>query len=136
MNDLKFPVLEIYKGSPFPCSSMDCLLTTTSLALRKGFFNDLKIIDSKGNEFLVKGAKKIRTVSRFYEIIMLFNPVIKVNLDIEETGRIFTIEEVKNLILSDFKKWQGWGSRGDFVCLKTSVENARTIAEIIQITAS
>ena len=133
VSNLKFPVLEIYKGSPSPCGSIDYLVTTTSLALRKGYFSDLRIIDSQGKEFLVKRAKKIHRISRFWEVIMFFNPRIQVNLDIEETGKTVTTEEVRRLVLNDFREWHGWESRGDFDELKTSVENAHTIAEIIQL---
>ncbi|OHB59002.1 MAG: hypothetical protein A2Y12_19720 [Planctomycetes bacterium GWF2_42_9] len=135
-SELKFPVIAITSQSSVEADkNVNNLTTTTSLALRKGFFKGLKIIDSQGKEFIVTDVKKIRRLSKLWQILWLFNPLIQVSIDLKETGRTYNVEEVRRLVLFDFEDWDGWQSRDDFDQLKSAVENAKSVNEIISLIA-
>lgn len=135
-NDLVFPVLHIYRGSLSPARSLELLTTTTSVALRKGFFDGLTIVDSLGKEAVVQQAKKLHGVGPFWGFNVFLNRTIRVELSLQETGRILGVEEVRALVLREFQVWHGWESRGDFDELKASVENAQSVAEIIRLVSA
>jgi hypothetical protein len=131
-SDLSYPIICIHKGIMFTVSSWDSLTTTTSVALRKGLFRDLEIIDSMGRCVIVRNAKFLSGIRFFWGYNIFFNRRIRVELEITDLQKSMSVETVKARVLQDFREWHGWESRGDFDTLKTSVENATTISEIIR----
>ena len=133
---LSFPVLCIYKKTIFTVGNEDSLTSTTSAALRGGLFKDLRIIDSQGKEVIVSSATKLHGIGSFFGFNIFLNQRIRVNLDAKLTGKTLTTEDVRQLILRDFREWGGWESRGDLEQVKEAVENASSVKKILQAIVS
>jgi hypothetical protein len=136
IDSLQFPCLCIHKGTMFTVASADSVATTTAAALRGGLFERLNIIDSAGKEFLVKSARKLHGVGRFWGFNIFLTQRIRVALEIESTGRTYTADEVRQIVTRDFRSWHGWASREDFDQLKESVLRATSSAEILHLVTS
>jgi len=113
--------------------SRDALTTTTAAALRGGLFDNLKIVDSSGAEHLVRSARKLHGVGRFWGYNLFLNQRIRVALDVLPTARTYTVDELRKLVMGDFKTWHGWSSRADFKQLESSVLRASSSAEILRL---
>jgi hypothetical protein len=136
VNELMFPVIKINNNMLAAPKSKESLTTTTAVAFRAGGFNGLRIIDSRGKEFVVKSARKLCGVGPFWGFNFFLNRRIRIELYLEETTKTLTTDEVRRLVLNDFQNWHGWESRGDFDELKSTVEKASTVADIIRLIAS
>ncbi len=131
-----FPVLCDFRGELFTVASWESLTTTTAAALRGGLFQNLRLVDSLGKEYLVNGARKVRGVGPFWGFNVFLNQRIEVALDLEETGAVLAADEVRRWVLRDMGKWPGWETREDFQQLRDAVGAARTVAEIHQLLSS
>lgn len=135
-NDLTFPVVCIYRGTIFTSSAVDALTRTTTAALRGGLFNGLRIVDSAGKEYTVKNARKLHGIGPLWGFNIFLNRTVRVDIEIDDNVKTLNVDEVRRLVLRDFRNWHGWESRGDFDELKAAVEMASTVAEIIRMIAS
>jgi hypothetical protein len=50
--------------------------------------------------------------------------------------KTLSVDEVRGLVLRDFRNWHGWQTRDDFEKLKTAVEKASTVGEVIRLVTS
>ncbi len=135
-SELVYPVLVLYRDTLCAERTEDFLTTTTSIALRKGFFDELKIIDSNGRQYVVTKARKLHGVGPFWGYSILLNRWIRVALDLRSSGETLSVDEVRRLVLHDFQSSPNWQTRDDFEELMAAVERASTIAEIICLVAS
>ena len=135
-SDLTFPVVCVYKGTIFTSKTLDALTRTTTAALRGGLFNGLHIVDSTGKEYTVKNAQKLHGIGPFWGFNVFLNRTVRVDIEIDDDPKMLSADEVRRLVLRDFRIWHGWESRGDFDELKAAVENASTVAEIIRLVTS
>lgn len=131
-----FPVLCFYKGTMFTSASLDSLTKSTSAALRGGLFVGLEIVDADGREFIVKGATKLHGIGPFWGFNVFLNQAIRVQLDLEVTGKTLSVDEVRALVRRDFRDWHGWQSRDDFGELAKRLQNAKAVSEIMNLFAS
>jgi hypothetical protein len=106
------------------------LTTTTALALRAGFFNGLRVIDSNGRQYTVTKARFLHGVGRFWGYNIFLGRRIRVALDLRESGEVLSVDAVRALVLHAFQTWHGWQARGDFENLQIGVERASTVAQI------
>jgi len=129
---MSFPVICFYGDLLRIRETYDELTRTTTAGLKNGYFRNLLIVDSEGQSIKMADAHKLHGVGPFFGYNMFLNQRIRVALDM--SGRPFTssLTEVKKMVLNSFRCWNGWSSRDDFDELKGSVENARSIPEIIQ----
>ncbi|MFA5262758.1 MAG: hypothetical protein WC378_02965 [Opitutaceae bacterium] len=130
---LNFPVLCIHKATIFTVRTLDALTSTTAAALRGGLFTKLRVIDSIGVEYVVSSAKKLKGIGPFFGYNLFLNQRIRVALDLEPTGKVFSSDEVRALVLKDFRGWHGWESRDDFDQLKQGVASAASVGEILRL---
>jgi hypothetical protein len=131
-DSLAFPVIYFGRdGTMGVASTADQLQTCTRVALKKGYFRGLRIVDSMSREFAVADAKKVGTVGPFFGLNIFLNQRIRVRLEFVDTPRQATPEELKALVLRYFKKWHGWESRGDLDSLQERVQEMRSVPEII-----
>ena len=135
-SELVYPVLVVYRDALCAEGTEESLTTTTSIALRKGFFDELKIIDSDGRQYVVTKARKLHGVGPFWGYSIFLNRWIRVALDLCSSGEILSVDEVRRLVLHNFQNWHGWQTRDDFEELMAAVERASTIAEIICLVGS
>lgn len=131
--NLIYPVLCIRKGTLFTCRSFTDLTTTSASALRGGLFDRLLVIDSNGAEAIVRSAANLGGVGLFWGFNVFLNQRIRVELNLEPTGKTLTTDRVRQIVLRDFRNWHGWESREDFDQLKESVKNASTVGEILRL---
>lgn len=135
-SEIAFPVLCRHKGTLFTFGSRESLTKTTSAALRGGLFDGLRMIDSTGKEAIVESARKICGVGLFWGFNVFLNQRIRVALSMRDTGRTFSPDEVRAMVLRDFRTWHGWQSRGDFEVLKKAIERAESTSEILHLLVS
>jgi hypothetical protein len=135
VNDLKFPVLVF--SAQYLYVEMDALsLTTcTKAALRNGYFKGMVIVDSGGFLSKVREAKKLFGLGPFWGYNIFFNQVIRVELMFAAEPSKTTVEEVLLQVLSSFRGRSAWRSRDDYSSLKSSIEMAPTIVDIIDVLA-
>jgi len=135
-DDLTYPVLGVFRNGSLKIAATPAYLTTyTMRGLRRGHFDNLRIVDSRSNWFRVRSARRLHGVGRFGGYNLFFNQWIRVQLEIEDEHREATVEEVKDLVIKDFDAWDGWKSRGDFDVLVRRVRGARTVPELLSVLA-
>jgi hypothetical protein len=131
-DDLSYPVLGVFPNGALKIAATPAYLTTyTSRGLKRGHFNDLRLVDSQSKWYRVRSAHKLHGVGRFGGYSIFFNQWIRVGLDLEDEHREASLEDVKGIVLKDFDSWDGWRSRGDFDVLMRRVKGARTIPELL-----
>lgn len=135
-SELVYPVLVLYRDTLYAEETEDFLTKTTSVALRKGLFNESKIIDSNGRQYIVTKARKLHGVGPFWGYNIFLNRWIRVALDLRSSGETLSVDGVRSLVLNDFQNSPNWQTRDDFQELLAAVERASTIAEIIGLVAS
>jgi hypothetical protein len=128
--NLEFPCLAAnYRGVH---TLPEKTIVTTALAPRHRAYDNSRLIDSSGAEFSVRSASKLRGFGPLWGWNVFLNQRICVLLDVEPTGRTYTADELRQIVLNDFRSWEGWQSRGDFRQLKASVLKASSPAEILR----
>jgi len=81
-SDLAYPVLFLYKDLLSDARTEEELTTTTSRALRLGFFNGLRVIDSNGRQYTVTKARFLHGVGRVWGYNIFLGRMIRVALDL------------------------------------------------------
>lgn len=107
LDSLKFPVLCLRKDSALAELDINALTTTTKAALSGGLYEDLRIVDSDGVEALVVSARKLHGLGVFFGYNLFFNQRIRIDIEIDFTGRVLVADDVRNLVLKDFRGWHG-----------------------------
>jgi hypothetical protein len=131
-NDLCFPVLCLYEGTLFGSPRADALTSTTTVALRDGLFEALRIVDSEGRMFVVQSVRRLHSIGPLWGFNFFLNRRIRITIDMRENGTV-SADGLRQLVLRDFTNWHGWRSRGDFAEMERAVENSSTVAEIIRL---
>lgn len=132
-NAIKFPVLRFSQMLVGVKNKEDDLTTCTKVALKKGFLDDMLIVEASGKAYKVTGVKKLHGVGPFGGYNIFLNQKIKIELLFEGKPFQITADEVKKRVLLSFKKRHAWSTRGDFEELQDSIKNAQSILEIIQL---
>jgi hypothetical protein len=130
VDELLYPALGRFPdGSLKTIPAVAYLTLNTTAGLRQGYYDDLRVVDSRGKWFRVRSARKLRSEGRIgYNV---FNQRIRVELDLEDEHQNADVEEIRTLILNEFRSWPGWRSRGDFHSLRQSIVSATTIPELL-----
>lgn len=135
-DDLTYPVLGVFAGGGLKIASTTVYLTTyTARGLRRGHFNNLRLVDSRSKWFRVRSASKLHGLGRWGGYNIFFNQWIRVTLDIEDEHREASLDEVRTIVLADVDAWDGWKSRGDFDVLLKRVKGARSVPDLLEILA-
>jgi len=136
-DDLAYPILGVYPSGALKIAATPVNLTTsTARGLKRGNFNDLRLVDSRSKWYRVRSAVKLHGVGSFGGYDLFFNQLIRVGLDIEDERRDADLDEVKAIVLRDFDSWDGWETRGDFDVLRHRVQGARTVPDLLMILAT
>ena len=136
-DDLAYPVLGVFPSGALKIAATPAYLTTyTTRGLKRGHFNELRLVDSRSKWYRVRSAYKVHGVGRFWGYNLFFNQWIRVGLDLEDERREANLDEVKAIVLKDLDSWDGWKTRGDFDVLVRRVEGARTIPDLLMILAT
>jgi|GEM_PF-1875278 len=135
-NEITFPVICFYRHLLRIRNDWDTLVTTTTAGVGNGMFDNMLIVDSNGKAIRVKSARKLHGVGPFFGYNIFLNQRIKVELTFDSEPFQMLTDDVRKRVLNSFQKRHGWQTRGDFDELKSSVENASTVAEIIRLVTS
>jgi hypothetical protein len=128
----RFPVLCFWRDLIRIRRSWELLTTTTRAGIKNGMFRDLLLVDSDGLAVRVKDAHKLHGVGLFRGYNIFLNQRIKVKLELSGDPFRMQLDDVRQMVLKSFQSRRGWSSRDDFDELKASIENARSIPEIIE----
>ena len=133
-DQLRYPALSfLANGALTVVASSDHLTRNTRRGLKRGYYAGLRLVDMSGRWFVIRSARKLHALSGYS---LLLNQWIRVELDVEDTGREAGLDEVRRMVLKDFAAWDGWSSRGDFDVLVQRVEAARTIPDLLETMAA
>ncbi len=134
IESLRYPVLCFSQHLIRVEKSPDELTTCSKLALSKGgYFENLLLVDSAGTGLRVRGANKLHGVGLFFGYNIFLNQRIKVQLHIDGEPIQVSLTEVKDYVFDSFKHRRAWRTRGDFAELRSEVQNAASIPEIIEL---
>jgi hypothetical protein len=106
-------------------------VVATRLMLKHRYYDGLRIVDSSGSEYAVKSATRLRGYGPFGGWNLFFNQRVSVRLQVEPTGKTFTVEELRAIVRTDFKSWHGWESRVGIEETKREIAAAGSCAEIL-----
>ena len=134
--DLVFPVICFSQGIFEVMEDLGKLTTCNTLGLKRGWYDGLLIIDSLGKSVLVKSARKLHGVGRFWGYNIFLNQRIKVELTYEGKPFQTTVEDVRKRVLDSLSTWEGWQEQINFEEWKASFEKASTVAKIIRLAGS
>lgn len=135
-SDLVFPVICFDRHLLRIRTDWDTLVTTTTAGVKNGMFDNILVVDSNGKAIRVKSAQKLHGVGLFWGFNPMVGRRIKVELIFDGEPFTTTVDDVRTRILDSFRKRHGWQTRGDFDELKSSVEKASTVAELIRLVTS
>ena len=137
VDDLVFPVIAIFPNGDFQFAPSAAHLTrNTAVGLKEGYYDGLRIVDSRGKWFKVRTARKLHGIGRFGGYNLFLNQRIRVSLDLEDEHRDASVEDVKGIVLSNFNDWQGWRSRGDLDVLVRRVQEANSLPQLFGVLAA
>lgn len=123
-------IISLGKTVKYARFSNDIFRTNTYL-FKKGLFENLILIDSKGRKFKVNKAKKVRTFGVLWGISIFGYQHIIIDLEIDDTIDELNLEDFKKYFIPIYKKdaqLMGGGSNKEDI---TFINNASSIQEII-----
>jgi len=133
---IQFPALSFSQGLISVVTALEKTSYCTRLGFKKGYYKNLTLVDSAGKQFHVVGARKIRrlpfrlTFGDFLELLS-WNPRWEVELIFDPNCSSITLEQVKKLIFSSFRKEKYlWNEMCDFEEFRERI-NAATLLEHI-----
>ncbi len=131
---IQFPALSFSQGLVGVITSLET--QCTKLGFKRGYYKNLTLVDSAGNQFHVVGARKIRRLPfrfRFGDFLEFLggNPRWEVELIFEPTSSRITADEVKNLLFRSFRKDRYfWSEMCDFEEFRDRIKSASSIEQI------
>jgi hypothetical protein len=132
---ISFPVLLFKDAYVYVHRTPEQLTTTTSLALKKGFYNGALVMEGDGRAHKLTGATKLRRVGPLIDTLLL-NPRIRVELIADGEAFRVSPDESRERIMESLRKRHSWKSRGDFEDLREGIQKARSIQEMIELLGS
>ena len=135
-NELRFPALgKTSQGMLVTIPTRNHLTTNTAAGLRGGYYRDFRVLDSTGQWFRVTKAKKADGVGPFGGYNLFLNQRIHVALDLAPEEKSSSVDEVRDLVMKEFREWDGWRSRADFADLRRRVQLAPTVGDLLGVLA-
>lgn len=131
---IHYPVITFRKGrSPlFPVESEEALTIQTPKFVDGGFFDDLRIIDSKGNEFIVMNTTIDREAKIPFRLKReMLSRLVKVELEYSEPEQIALDQFKADIINAVRYDTDYWRNHRDPEELEIDLEGRRTHEEVI-----
>lgn len=134
---IHFPALSYDQEWLGAIESLDGLSRPSRLAVKKGFYKQLVLVDSSLREFRIVSFKKIRTLFRFsfrgFLELIDRNPRWLVEITLGPPSGV-SLDEVKRLISTSFAKRKDfWEEMADFEEFRGKIATASSMAEIFAI---
>jgi hypothetical protein len=137
---LAFPVLSFSQNLVRRRESMSEITHCTRIALRKGFYEGLLLVDEQGRRFNVTGARKLRTLpprltfgnildfiggNPRYEIELMFAPGPPTTI---------SLEDARKLIFDSFRNEKYlWEAMVDFEEFRDKITRATSLQQVFSI---
>lgn len=128
-----FPTLSLSKGVALVSRSPAELTTCRIAGLRRGWFSDLLLVDSSGRGWKIGGARKLHGVGPLWGYNIFLNQKIRVELLLSKGPFAVSVEDLRERVLKSFRTWHGWEEEGTFSILKTGIEKAGSVSELISL---
>jgi hypothetical protein len=134
--DFNYPVIAFQKGGGYWIyRDSSSVVTANRTALKKGYLNDLLLVDSDGRAIKIESATKLHGVGPFFGFNIFFQRRIKVELKFKDAPFAVSPDEVRNWVFKSWKEFPIDESAGNFDERKSRIEAASSVAEIIGILA-
>ena len=136
---MSFPALTFSSGILGTIQSLEGISRCTALGFKKGFYEDLILVDSASNKFHVIGAKKISNLPLRFKVgdllgLLAGNRRWLVEPIFDSSTVRLSIEDVKQLIRRCFADEDDyWEEMGDFEVFRDKIWAATSIGEIFAI---
>jgi hypothetical protein len=132
-NSVKFPAILIDKNNIIHFVRNNIELTTCSVkSWKKGYFNNLIIIDSMGFSNIVEKAVKVGYANAFFGLSLLYGQRIKVKLIFKNGDKTYDIDNFKTLIIKKIiKDKYFWNSGGNYDDIIKEINDKHNIKDII-----
>ena len=133
---MRFPVLSFSRdGLLYALDSLEPIKQCTKLGFKTGFYRGLLLVDSDRFRYHVVDARRVRKLPprRFRYLLELLtaNPRWEVEFTFEPGPSPISLEEVKSLIGSSFKKEAGyWEEMTDFESFRDQTMRASSMEEV------
>ena len=132
VNALNYPII-CFNNKAFYVETDSSNLTRCSAGILKGgWFRGLLIVDSTGQTYRIRDAKKVRTIG-FSWSSLIFGPMIEIALEQDGEPFLTNIDEVREKMYKSSVRWHGLESRIGFEELKELIDRAQSVAELIQV---
>jgi hypothetical protein len=128
-----FPTLSLSKGVALVSRGPADLTTCRSAGLRRGWYNDLLLVDSSGQGWQIGGARKLHGVGPLWGYNIFLNQKIRVELLLSKGPLAVSVGDLRERVLKSFRTWHGWEEEGTFPALKANIEKAHSVSEIISL---
>ena len=113
------------------------LQTANSLALRKGVYDDLLVVDRNGQSYAVSIATVVGAATRFFGIRFMKPRLLRVALQLRPTGTV-TLADIQERVVAATNEapeiWDAAWDR-DLQDLQASVRSSRTFPELFAFLA-
>ncbi len=129
---ISYPVIAIKKKVLFPMRDKADLYSCNNIAFKKGWFKNLKFVDSDGYLFTVKSAEKIKNNFFLAIIRSIVNPKFPVDLIFTKNVEKVSLENCKKMIIRTIEADKYfWESGGNYDEIIDEITNALHIHELI-----
>jgi hypothetical protein len=135
---IRFPALSFSHGMINVIHSLDELSQCNKLGFKRGYYKDLTLVDSAGDQFHVVGARKIRTLPfklTFSDFLAFLgaNPRWEVELIFRPGSSRMPMDELKKLIFRSFKREKDyWEEMTDFEEFQVRIESATSVEQTFE----
>lgn len=134
-NSMQFPILAFsyerkHVGVVF---SEDELIKPSTVALKKGYFNNLFIVDCKGTAYVVRSVRRVGSSWTSLLLSLVNEGRHRVALEIDEVGEV-SIAHTKSLVCAAIEMDSDFWSAmtGDYNDIKGQVRQAKTFDAIVR----
>jgi|SRR5215813_2376513 len=139
LKPIRFPVLSFGRdGEIYALDSLDPITRCTRLGFNNDFYRGLLLVDSDRLRHRVLDARRVRTLppKRFGDLLgfLTGNPHWQVDFVFEPGPSAISLEDVKRLIASSFKKdAEQWEEMTDFEDFRDETMRASSMSEIFAV---
>jgi hypothetical protein len=119
-------VTEVYRDA-------EGLRTATSPALKRGWFDNLLLIDPEGQSYLVEGARTAGSAGPFWGLSLMHSRRVRVALEIRAAERLSlaTVKEKLAEVMAAGRDY--WDSIHGLEDLERRIDDCATLSELIEI---
>ncbi len=141
MEEIKWPAIEFSQGIMQVNTGQKRDMVCSTLAFCKGWFKDLKIIDSVGNVFIIKEVTTIPRVTMLHRIfVQIINRRLAVEFTDYQLESQISLDEFKKIVTETIDSMEAennrWSEKENVGVLKREVMSASSFRKVMQVLTS